>query len=129
MVHNLKSALLIFGTIIAVSNVAPAAKADEWNKETIVTFSAAVEVPGKNLPAGTYVFELADSHSGRDTVEIFTEDKRQLLATFNAVPKARQTPANTTIVTVEEASTRTSEAVKSWFYPGDTDGLEFVYQR
>ena len=53
MIYNLKSALLILGTIIAVSNLAPVAKADEWNKETVVTFSAAVEVPGKNLPAGT----------------------------------------------------------------------------
>jgi hypothetical protein len=129
MIHNLKSALLIFGTIIAVSNVAPVAKADEWNKETVVTFSAAVEVPGKNLPAGTYVFKLADSNSDRDIVQIFTKDKQQLLTTFIAVPNARLTPANTTIVTFEEEPTGTSEAVKSWFYPGDTDGLEFVYRR
>jgi hypothetical protein len=129
MIYNLKSALLILGTIIAVSNVAPVAKADEWNKETVVTFSAAVEVPGKNLPAGTYVFELADSNSERHIVEVFTKNKQQLLTTFIAVAKARPMPANTTTVTFEEEPAGTSEAVKSWFYPGDTDGLEFVYRR
>jgi hypothetical protein len=129
MIYNLKSALLVFGTIIAASNVSPVAKADEWNKETVVTFSAPVEVPGKDLPAGTYVFELADSESSRDIVEIFTEDKQHLLTTFIAVPKARLNPANTTIVTFAEEPTGTPAAVKSWFYPGDTDGLEFVYLR
>src|SRR4051812_16459517 len=87
MIYNLKSALLVFGTIVAVSNVVPPAKADEWNKETVIAFNAPVEVPGKDLPAGTYVFELADSESNRDIVEVFTEDKQHLLATFIAIPQ------------------------------------------
>src|SRR5438270_4508610 len=120
MIYNLKSALLAL-TIIAASNVARVAKADEWNKETVVTFSAPVEVPGKELPAGTYVFKLADSDSDRDIVEIFTKDQQHLLTTCIAVPKARLTPADTTIVTFEEKPTGTPEAVKSWFYPGETD--------
>jgi hypothetical protein len=128
MIYNLKSALLAL-TIIAASNVAPVAKADEWNKETVVTFSAPIEVPGKELPPGTYVFKLADSDSNRDIVEIFTKDQQHLLTTCIAVPKARLTPADTTIVTFEEKPTGTPEAVKSWFYPGETDGLEFVYSK
>src|SRR4051812_35868546 len=34
------------------------AAADERDKKTVVTFSAPVELPGKALPAGTYVFKL-----------------------------------------------------------------------
>lgn len=128
MIYTLKSALLIFGTIIAVSNVAPAAKADEWNKETVVTFSGPVKVPGKNLPAGSYIFKLADSDSDRDIVEVFTKDNLQLIATFLAVPKARLKPADSTIVTFKEQAMG-PEAVNSWFYPGDVDGFEFVYKR
>jgi Ser/Thr protein kinase RdoA (MazF antagonist) len=86
-------------------------------------------VPGKDLPAGTYVFKLADSESNRDMVEVFTEDKQHLLATFIAVPQTRLAAANTTIVTFAERPIGTPEAVRSWFYPGDTDGLEFVYPR
>ena len=35
--------------------------ADEWNKRTEFQFSAPVEIPGKTLAPGKYVFELADS--------------------------------------------------------------------
>jgi hypothetical protein len=113
MIYNLKSALLVFGTILTVANVAPAAKADEWNKETVVTFSGPVEVPGKDLPAGTYVFKLADSDSSRNIVEIFTGDKQHLLTTFIAIHKTRLTPPNTTIVTFDEEAVGTAEAVKA----------------
>jgi hypothetical protein len=129
MIYNVKSALLVFGTILALSNATPAAKADEWNKETVMTFSAPVEVPGKDLPAGTYVFKLADSDSSRNIVEIFTSDKQHLVTTFIAIHKVRLTSPSTTIVTFDEEATGTLEAVKSWFYPGDTEGLEFVYPK
>jgi hypothetical protein len=39
--------------------------ADEWDKKTNVTFNEPVEVPGVVLPAGSYVFKLADSESDR----------------------------------------------------------------
>jgi hypothetical protein len=44
------------------------AAADEWNKQTVVTFSQAVAVPGRVLPAGTYVLQMADSQSDRHVV-------------------------------------------------------------
>jgi hypothetical protein len=90
------------GKTVAVSNVAPVAKASEWDKETVVTFSEPVEVPGKELPAGTYVVRLAESNSSRDIVEIFTKDQEHLLTTFIAVLKIRLSPANTTLVTFQE---------------------------
>jgi hypothetical protein len=37
--------------------------ADTWDKKTIVTFNTPVEVPGKVLPAGTFVLKLLDSAS------------------------------------------------------------------
>src|SRR5437868_6785478 len=43
----------------------PKARADEWNKQTKMTFTEAFEVPGMVLPAGTYTFALADSNSDR----------------------------------------------------------------
>ena len=39
----------------------PIAHADQWDKQTLVTFSNPVEVPGRVLPAGTYVFKIANS--------------------------------------------------------------------
>ena len=35
------------------------AKADEWNKRTVMTFSQPVELPGIVLPAGTYAITVS----------------------------------------------------------------------
>jgi len=98
---------------------APAAKADVWNKETVLTFSGPVEIPGQVLPAGTYVFKLADSQSNRDIVQVFSEDQKHLLATIMAIPDYRNEPADKTIVTFKERQSGSPEALRSWFYPGD----------
>jgi hypothetical protein len=121
--------MLLGLTLLAWSTVFPLAKADEWNKETTLTFNEAVEVPGKVLPAGTYLFRLVDSQSDRNIVQIFTADHRQLLATIMAIPAARLDIPDKTIVTFEERTAGSPEAIKTWFYPGDNYGLEFVYHK
>ena len=63
-----------------------AARADTWDKKTIVTFGDSVEIPGQVLPPGTYVFKLADSASDCHIVQIWNEDQTQLLATILAIP-------------------------------------------
>jgi hypothetical protein len=54
--------------------LAPGARADEWNKKTILTFSGPVQIPGATLPAGSYVFKLADIPSNRHVVQVFDKD-------------------------------------------------------
>jgi len=108
---------------------APAAKADEWDKKTVLTFNEPVEVPGKVLPAGTYVFKLLDSESDRNVVQIFTEDERHLVTTIMAISDYREEPADKTVVTFSERPSGSPEALHSWFYPGETIGLEFVYPK
>ncbi len=106
-----------------------AAKADEWNKKTILTFNAPVELPGVVLPAGTYVFKLADSQSDRNIVQVFNKDENKLYATILAVPDYRMEPKDKTVITFDERPSGTPEAIKAWFYPGDLYGEEFVYPR
>jgi hypothetical protein len=105
----------------------PSARADEWNKETVLTFSAPVAVPGKTLPAGKYIFKLADSDSDRNIVEVFTEDDGELLETILAIPAYRSEATPETKVTFEERRTGSPEAIHEWFYAGETAGVEFVY--
>jgi hypothetical protein len=62
------------------------AKADAWDQATKLTFSGPVEVPGLALPAGTYWFTLADSDSDRNIVQVWNEDRTQLLKTILAIP-------------------------------------------
>lgn len=104
------------------------AKADEWNKRTVVTFSAPVEIPGRVLPAGTYTMMLLDSQSDRDIVQFFNKDGMHLIDTVLAIPDYRLTPTGHTVITFEERAAGAPQAVKTWFYPGDLYGQEFVYK-
>jgi hypothetical protein len=105
-----------------------ATRADTWNKKTIVTFSDAVEIPGQVLPAGTYVFKLANSASDRHIVQIWNEDENQILATIFAVPSYRLDAPDRTIFEFDERLGASPMALRSWFYPGDNTGQEFVYR-
>ena len=103
------------------------AAADERDKKTVVTFSAPVEIPGKALPAGTYVFKVLDSASNRNILQIFDKDEKQLYATILAIPDYRLKPSDKPVIRFEERPSGTPEAIKAFFYPGDDYGLQFVY--
>jgi hypothetical protein len=105
------------------------AMADEWDQRTIVTFSQPVEIPGQVLPAGTYVFKLADSQSDRDIVQVFSSDEKHLFGTFLTIPDERLRPASKTIITFDERPPGSPEAVRSWFYPGLNYGHDFVFPK
>ena len=65
-----KLRMLAVTMALAGATMLPSAKADEWNKETTVSFKEPVAVPGQVLAPGTYVFKLADSQSDRHIVQI-----------------------------------------------------------
>jgi hypothetical protein len=108
------------------------ASAQSWNKRTVVTFSAPVEIPGVGaqvLPAGTYVFRLLDSLSDRHIVQVFNEDETHIYATILAIPNWRLRPTDKTVMTFGERATGEPQAIRAWFYPGDNSGQEFVYPK
>ena len=59
------------------------------NHKTKLDFSEPIEVPGKILPAGHYVFELVDSDSDRHIVQIWNAKKTRIEGTFLAIPDKR----------------------------------------
>lgn len=120
--------LFAFLSLMLVLGV-PSLRADDWNKATKITFSEPVEVPGKVLPAGTYVFKLLDSPAERHVVQIFNEDRTQLITTVLAIPNQRLEPAGKTILTYEERPSDRPMALKAWFYPGDNTGQQFAYPK
>jgi hypothetical protein len=130
---KIKLNALWLGSFFALSSfLSQPVKADEWNKRTEFRFSAPVEIPGKVLPAGKYVFELSDSQSDRNIVQVFSEDSggnESLAATLLAVPAYTANTPDKPIVRFEERHSGSPEAVKSWFYPGDNTGWAFVYSK
>lgn len=110
----------------------PKATADDWNRETVVTFSGPVEVPGVGaqiLPAGTYVFKIVDSQSDRHIVQIFSQDKTHVFTTILAIPNYRLKTTDKTTITFSERPAGQPEALRAWFYPGREWGEEFVYAK
>jgi hypothetical protein len=105
------------------------ARADQWNKKTILTFSQPIEIPGKVLPAGTYIFKLLDSNSWRHIVQIWNEDGTELITTILAIPNYRLEPTGETVIKFHERPGDSPEALRAWFYPGDLFGQEFVYPK
>jgi hypothetical protein len=108
------------------------ARADDWNRKTVITFSGPVEVPGvgqHNLPAGTYVFKILDSQSDRHIVQIFNQDETQVLTTILAIPNYRLKTTDKTTITFRERPAGQPEALRAWFYPGREWGEEFVYAK
>jgi hypothetical protein len=114
---------------------APAVKADDWNKKTVITFSGPVEIPGVHLkgwgilPAGTYVFKVLDSSSDRHIVQIFNKDETAIYATILAIPNYRLKATDKTVMTFRERPAGQPEALRAWFYPGKNWGEEFVYPK
>ena len=109
--------------------IAPGARADEWDKKTILTFSGPVQIPGATLPAGSYVFKLADIPGNRHVVQVFDKDEKKIYTTMLAVPNQRMEPSDKPIVLFSERASGSPQAVKVWYYPGETIGNEFVYPK
>jgi len=124
-----KALLSLFAVTLLGATVLPSARADTWNKKPVVTFSQAVEVPGRVLPAGTYTFQLLDSPSDRHIVQIFNADGSQIIATILAINNYRLEPTGDTVMKFNERPGDSPEALRAWFYPGDNFGQEFVYPK
>jgi len=107
----------------------PLARADDYDKKTVVTINSATEVPGIVLAPGTYVIKLLNSSSNRHIAEIMNERMDHLYAlTFTAAAE-RVNPADKTILTFYEGKNGRPPAVRRWFWPGDTIGQEFLYPK
>jgi hypothetical protein len=121
----------ILGTVAALVLSAPlaTAQAPDTNNMTTVTFSAPVSLPGVTLPAGSYLFKLADSQVNRNIVQVFAQDRSKILATILAIPAERNEPADETVITFAEAPANTAPAIRYWYYPGQKRGQEFAYPK
>lgn len=122
---SIASALLISAFVVAT----PVARADEWNKKTVMTIDKPIQVPNKELPAGTYVVKLLSSESNRNIVQFFTADEKHLITTVLAIPNYRLQPTGKSKFTFWETPAGNAPALRAWFYPGDNFGQEFAYPK
>jgi hypothetical protein len=133
MKMNIKLNAAWLGGVLALSSfLSQPVRADEWNKKTEFQFSAPVQIPGRTLAPGKYVFELADSSSDRNIVQVFSkaaDGKETLVNTILAVPDYTMKTPDKPAIHLEERRSGNAEAIHSWFYPGDNTGWQFLYPR
>ena len=121
---------MIAGFIIAFALIFElTARADDGNQLTKISFSEAVQVPGRVLPAGDYEFVLARSDSNRNLVQIFNADGTELYAIVQTIPVERARETGGTAITLAQRPDGKPHALLTWFYPGVETGHEFLYSK
>jgi hypothetical protein len=121
---------IILGLMIALTLLFElAAHAEPLEPTTKLTFSEPIQIPGEVLPAGTYLFRLADADSGQHIVQIFNADGTVPYATVLTIATERPYPTGDTAVTLAEQGTGNPDVLLKWFYPGRVTGNEFVYSK
>ena len=121
--------LAVATSLVAFATAASANAQTALNNRTVLTFSQPVEVPGKILPAGTYTFEMHDSGMNRHVIEIFDEGGTKLQALVLAIPSYRAKATEDTVIKFAEVAPGQPQAIRFWYYPGQTTGNELVYSK
>jgi len=121
--------LIALTSLAAAVSLAPMAKADEWNKKTVLTVNETIQLPTVVLQAGTYTFKLLDSLSDRHIVQVFDKDGMHLITTILAIPNYRLQPTGKSDFSFWEVPAGQPPAMRAWFYPGDNFGQEFAYPK
>jgi LPXTG-motif cell wall-anchored protein len=103
--------------------------AQTLDKRTLFTFSGPVSMPGVTLPAGKYLFRLANPDSGRNVVQVLNAEGTKPFGMFFAMRAERFEPASTPEVRFMETAAGMPAAIKTWWYPGERTGYEFVYPK
>jgi LPXTG-motif cell wall-anchored protein len=114
--------------IVLVTVMAGLALAQPADKRTYFTFSGPVAIPGVTLPAGKYLFRLADT-SSRNLVQVLSADGKTPYAMFFIYRAERAEPASNPEVRFMETAAAMPSAIRTWWYPGDRNGYEFVYPK
>jgi hypothetical protein len=114
--------------VAAGLSVGVAAAQTPFDKHTVFTFSGPVAFPGVTLPAGKYVFRLADPAS-HNVGQILSEDGMKLYSTFYVMSAIRSEPSTVPEIRFMETAAGMPAAVRTWWYPGERRGFEFVYPK
>ena len=124
---EINKSYIAVGLIIALSLFfGLAAHADEADESTTITFSQPIQIPGRVLPAGTYVFKLA-STDDLNAVQVFNADRTVLYANLQTIATDRPEPTDHTVVALAEQGAGQPDVLLKWFYPGRETGKEFLY--
>jgi hypothetical protein len=124
-----KALRIVSGLVLGLAMLMPvAARADETDQSTRMTFNRPVEIPGnKVLPAGTYWFKLVDAPVAQHVVQISNANRSKVLATYIAIPTQRRATSENPELKFAIPEHRNPAILRGWYYPDQLTGHEFLY--
>lgn len=124
---NRRSTLAVCGMALAallLTQASPAA--DGWGKQTRVTFSGSVTLPGVTLPAGAYTFELVPEVN--NVVRVMSRNRlRQHYIGFTRPVERPAGMAPTQTVMLGDAPRGVAPPVRAWYPIGSRTGFAFLF--
>jgi hypothetical protein len=99
------------------------------DKRTYFTFSQPVALPGVTLPAGTYMFRLADDTTTRKVIQVANKEGTKSFAMLHTVPVYRPDSPRNPEVRFMETAAGAPIAVRAWWKDGERTGYGFIYSK
>ena len=113
--------------LAALSLVAATLSATTLNRTTYFAFNKPVSAAGVLLPAGDYVFEIANPTTSSNVVRIADRKHGKLYVSALTRRIVRpSTPRLDSVVVLGEASSTTPRPIHAWYPDGVTTGYEFL---
>jgi len=115
---------------MCVASFAVPVSAQPMDSRTEFTFNTPVELPGVTLPPGTYVFRFADATTGRKVMQVQAKDaSSKTYGLFLTISAQRPRASDDAELRFLETPAGAPAAIKTWWYPGNTIGREFIYPK
>ncbi len=127
MIRNILKSMCAVG--VALGLLGGVAMAQAHDKRTTFTFNRPISLPGVTLPAGSYLFRIVDTTTSRKVIQVLSEDGRTAYVMLHSIPDVRLEPSSSPEIRFLETAKGTPSAVKTWWYPGETIGYEFIYPK
>src|SRR5688572_19473954 len=110
--------LTIVSTFAILALAAATAQGQPSDYRTFFTFSGPVTLPGVTLPAGTYLFRLANPDSSRKVINVLSADGKRSLAMLHTIPNQLLRAPQKPEIRFMEAGANKPLPIKTWWYPG-----------
>ncbi len=125
LVHAVCAAVML--TAAAATNARAQGPMD---LRTEFTFNQPVELPNVTLPPGRYVFRFVDGTTGRQVMHVQAKGAdNKNYGLFLTIAAQRPTPSEDAELRFLETPAGAPAAIKTWWYPGNTIGREFIYPK
>ena len=127
---RLKTTACAAAMLLTMSAMPSLAQGQPMDARTEFTFNQPIDLPGVTLPAGTYIFRFVDGTTGRKVMQVQAKDaSSKTYGMFLTINAQRPTPSDDAELRFLETPAGQPAAVKTWWYPGNTIGREFIYPK